>query len=145
MSSALFRKITIGSSVIGLLDSIYLSWIKITNQEALCAGIGNCDVVNTSEYSEIVGIPIAILGAGFYLIILILVLVENGTLFWKENSPLFVFGLSFGGMIYSGYLTYIELVVINAICPYCVLSALAIIVIFILSIFRLKQKLGELE
>ncbi len=144
MSLSLLRKITIAFVVIGLLDSIYLSWIKLSNQEAICAGIGNCDVVNTSEYSEIAGIPIAIFGAGFYLLILFLTVFEKRTSFWKENSPLFVFGLSLGGITYSGYLTYIELVVINAICPFCVLSAVAVTVIFILSIFRLKKKLGEL-
>lgn len=145
MSPSILRKIIIGFVVVGLLDSIYLSWIKLANREAICAGIGNCDVVNTSEYSEIGGIPIAIFGTGFYLFILGLIFFEKWTSFWREYSPLFVFGLSLGGIIYSGYLTYIELEVINAICPFCVLSAVAITFIFILSIFRLKQKFGELE
>jgi uncharacterized membrane protein len=145
LSPSLLRKTTLVLIVIGLLDSIYLSWIKLTNQEAYCAGIGDCDVVNTSEYSEIAGIPIAILGTSFYFLMLILVIIEGRTHFWKNNSPLFVFGLSLGGTIYSGYLTYIEMAVIYAICPYCVLSAVATLFIFILSMFRLKQGLGELE
>ena len=54
-------------ALIGLVDSVYLTWIKITNQEAICSSIGDCEAVNTSVYSEIAGIPIAFLGVGAYL------------------------------------------------------------------------------
>jgi uncharacterized membrane protein len=143
LSSSLLRSISLISTIIGLLDSIYLSWIKLANQEAICAGIGDCDVVNTSEFSEFGGIPIAVFGAGFYTIILVLLMIEERSIFWQNNSQLFVFGLSLGGTIYSGYLTYLEIAVIHAICPFCVLSAIAMLVIFILSLIRLKQGLGE--
>lgn len=136
------RTISIVLSAIGLVDSIYLTWIKLAGQEVICAGVGGCDVVNTSRYSEVGGIPIALIGSGAYLFILLLLLLEDRSSFLQENSALYVFGLSLVGTLYSFYLTYLEIAVINAICPYCVLSAIVISVIFILSIFRLRQGFG---
>ena len=46
---------------IGLADSVYLSWLKLASKEC---GVGACDFVNASRYSEIGGIPIALFGGG---------------------------------------------------------------------------------
>ncbi len=135
----MIKRLLVFLSTLGLLDSIYLSWIKLSNQEALCSGIGSCDVVNGSEYSSIVGIPIAIFGAAAYITLLVALLGEQKNNFLKENGPLIVFGVSLFGFLYSLYLTYVELFVIYAICPYCVLSAIVMTVIFVLSWIRLRQ------
>ncbi len=124
-------------SVIGLIDSLYLSWLKFTHREAFCGGSGDCQTVASSPYSEIAGIPIAVLGLGAYAVILGLIYIEQKSDFWREFSPLLVFGISLVGIIYSIYLTYIEIAVIYAICPYCVVSAIAMLLIFIVSIARL--------
>jgi len=124
---------------IGLLDSLYLSYVKIINSQVYCGTSGQCETVNSSRYSEISGIPIAYLGLGAYLIILALLFLETRSPFWKENSPLAVFGISLVGVIYSAYLTYIEIAVLHAICPYCVVSAIAMFLIFIIAIIRLVQ------
>jgi uncharacterized membrane protein len=141
-SDSLLRKTSVVLSAIGLVDSSYLAWIKLGNQEIMCADIGGCDVVNSSRYSEIGGIPIALIGAVAYIVILLFLLIENRSDFLQENSPLYIFGLSLIGTLYSGYLTYLEVAVINAICPYCVLSAVMMLVIFILSVVRLRQGFG---
>jgi uncharacterized membrane protein len=138
-STLMLRTLVVIFSIIGLLDSVYLSWIKLANREAMCAGIGGCDVVNTSQYSEIGGVPIALIGAGGFLVILFLLLFESRQSFWQENAGIYIFGLSLIGTIYSSYLTYLEIAVIKEICPFCVLSALAMFAIFVLSIFRLRQ------
>jgi len=124
---------------IGLLDSLYLSYVKIINSQVYCGTSGQCETVNSSRYSEISGIPIAYLGLIAYLIILVLLFLETRSPFWKENSPLAVFGISLVGVIYSAYLTYIEIAVLHAICPYCVVSAIAMFLIFIIAIIRLVQ------
>ena len=124
---------------IGLLDSLYLSWVKIVNSLVYCGTSGQCETVNSSRYSEIGGIPIAYLGLGAYLAILALLVLEMRSPFWKENSPLVVFGISLVGVIYSAYLTYIEIAVLHAICPYCVVSAIAMSLLFIIAIIRLVQ------
>lgn len=136
------RKYYSGSMIaafIGLADSIYLTWVKVANQRALCGSYGGCDVVNSSPYATIGGIPVALLGAVAYLTILVLLYLEAKGGFWKNNSPLAVFGISLAGVLYSAYLTYLEVAVIHAICLYCVVSAIAITVVFILSIFRLAH------
>ncbi len=124
---------------IGMLDSLYLSWVKIINSQVYCGTSGQCETVNSSSYSTIAGVPIAYLGFGAYLVILILLFVEKRGLFWQENSPLLVFGISLVGVLFSAYLTYIEIAVLHAICPYCVVSAIAMTLLFVIGIFRLAQ------
>lgn len=137
------RTTSIVLAVLGLLDSIYLVWVKYTGVYALCGPIGNCESVNTSKYSEIYGIPIALLGAIAYAIMILLPLLENRTQFWKEYSPTIVFGMSLIGVLYSFYLTYIEIIVLKAVCPYCVISAIILVFLLVLSVIRLSISLGE--
>jgi len=132
-------------SIIGLLDSVYLTYIKLANATASCAGIGDCDAVNSSSYAEIAGIPIALLGAGAFLAMFLLVFLEKRSDFWLEQGPLFVFMLSLIGVLYSAYLTYVEIWVLNAICPYCVLSAIVLVLILGLSIYRFVRAAPEGE
>jgi uncharacterized membrane protein len=121
------------------LDSTYLTWIKVANTRAFCSGVGDCDAVNSSVYSEVLGIPIALLGVGAYVAIAALLVLEDRLPLLREYGPLAVFGLALTGTLYSAYLTYVELFVIYAVCPYCVVSALLITGIFILSIVRLRR------
>ena len=129
--------------VLGLLDSIYLVWVKYTGAYALCGPIGDCESVNSSQYSEIFGIPIALLGAGAYMVMIVLLLLENRDQVWAEFGPMIVFGMNLIGVLYSIYLTYIEVAVLKAICPYCVISAIILVVLLILSGIRLSISLGE--
>jgi len=136
------RNLTIISTIIGLVDSIYLTWIKLAHREALCLpGLGDCETVNTSRYAEIFGIPTALLGVMAYVVIISLLLLEDQRFLTlpvrKETSKMAVFGLSVFGVLYSAYLTYIEIVVLRAICPFCVISAAAMLGIFIFSLSRL--------
>lgn len=136
---SLFRKLSTGLAVIGLLDSLYLTGVKFTGRYALCGPIGDCESVNSSIYSEVYGIPIALLGAIAYLVILIALLSEGKTKIGQENTRLVVFGISLVGVIYSIYLTYIEIAVLKAICPYCVLSAIILVILLVLSTLRVTR------
>ncbi len=131
------RRLSIALVAVGLLDSVYLTWIKLAHATAACAGIGDCEAVNSSIYSEIAGVPIALLGAGAYLVMLALLLLESRGGFWAENGPLGVFGLSLVGVLYSAYLTYIEVAVLYAICPFCVISAIVLVALLGVSVVRL--------
>jgi uncharacterized membrane protein len=130
---------------IGLIDALYLTGVKLSNTYALCGPIGNCETVNTSQYSQVFGIPIALIGAAAYFLILILLLIENRNDYWTDFSPMLVFGISLAGVLYSAYLTFLEIAVIKAICPYCILSFILIILIFILTLVRLIQGQSELN
>jgi uncharacterized membrane protein len=128
---------------IGLVDSLYLTYVKVSNTYALCGPVGDCESVNSSQYAEIAGIPIALLGAGAYLLIMALLFMEPRSNFWAESGPLAVFGISLVGVLYSAYLTYIEIYVLQAICPYCVLSAVVLVLLLFLTMLRLFKTQEE--
>jgi uncharacterized membrane protein len=125
--------------LIGLADSIYLSWLKLTNSLAVCGGIGDCESVNNSRFAEIGGIPIALIGAAGYLAILVLLVLDDRKPAWRDGLRLTFFGFTLTGTLYSLYLTYLEVFVLRAICPYCVISAVAMIVLFLFAIILLRQ------
>lgn len=120
-----------------MLDALYLTWYKIGGTAALCEGLGDCSTVNNSRFAEIGGVPIALLGAGAYLLLLAVHAAEWRGDLASENAVLIAFGLGLVGTLYSAYLTYIEIFVLKAICPFCVVSALLITVIFVASVLRL--------
>lgn len=126
-------------SILGLIVAGYLIFFKIFPTSTLCIGAGGCETVNTSVYSEVLGIPVAALGALAYAAMLGLLLLENRSSLLQEWGPMLVFGLALAGTLYSAYLTYIELAVIHAVCPYCVASAVIITLILIVSAVRLRR------
>lgn len=134
MKSSSTRTWFIVLAVIGLLDSVYLTIAKLTASRQMCLeGIGDCWSVNQSAYSEILGIPIALLGAAAYAALIVLVLLEQRAFFWRYIT----FAATLFGVLYSAYLTYIEIAVLKAICPFCVVSAVVITLLFALTIYRL--------
>ena len=139
ISDTLLRRAALVFSVIGLLVAIYLVFIKFFPTSTFCVGAGGCEVVNTSVYSEINGIPIAVLGALAYAFVLVLLLLESRIDLVGQWGPLAVFGVALAGTIYSAYLTYIELAVLHAVCPYCVASAVAMVLLFAAAAVRLRK------
>ena len=125
-------------AVLGLAVSVYLAVIKLANATAACGGIGDCESVNNSSYAEIAGIPIAIFGAAAYLVILGLAWIGGRRPEYDEQARMALFGVSLAGTLYSAYLSYIEVFVLHAVCPYCVVSAVCMTGILILSVLRLR-------
>ena len=136
----MLRKALIGLSLIGLADSIYLTYVKLA-ASGVCVAFADCETVNNSIYSQINGIPIAALGAVAYVIMLVVLLLESQIDFLEFNGPLIILGLSLFGVLYSAYLTYLEIYVIRAICPFCVVSAVVLVFMLVLSGIRLQQNL----
>lgn len=138
------RKIAITAAVLGIIDSIYLWIIKLTNNKALCIqGVGDCWSVNTSIYSEIYGIPVSVLGLLMFTAVLGLWILLPKNPFFRQYAPILNFGLSLVGVIFSAYLTYLEIAVIKAICPFCVISAILVTILFVVSLIQLFQTPGE--
>ena len=102
-------------AAIGLADSAYLWWTKLTHTEIIC-GVGECDVVNASPYASLLGIPVAALGVAGYgalLVAAVWVLVaKEKSPSWLPNARLL---MACGGLFFAAYLTAIELFVIHAI------------------------------
>jgi uncharacterized membrane protein len=139
MNDLLLKRISIGLGIIGVIDTVYLSWIKFTSTVAICS-VGDCSAVNSSSYSEIFGIPIAILGLAAYVVIIAIHLLEDQEGWIGDNALMLIFGLTLIGVLYSAYLTYVELFILRAICPYCVLSAVAITLMFGVAITRMLRE-----
>lgn len=133
------RRAALVLSILGLVVSLYLIYIKFNPSSTLCVGVGDCEAVNNSIYSEVRGIPVAVLGALAYAGLLALLLLEPRWELAEMWGPIAVFGLALAGTLYSAYLTYIEVAVIHKICPYCVTSAVVITLILIAASIRLRR------
>jgi len=139
MTKTLYR-ISIALAILGTLVSVYMTIFKLTENQKMCLGNGGCSVVNSSSYSEVSGIPVALLGVGGYLAILAILLIENRIKFFRQNGTLIVFGLSLAGFLFTLYLIYVELALIHALCPFCVTSQITMTILFILSVIRLARQ-----
>ena len=126
--------------VIGIIVSIYMTIYKLTNNDSMCLGSGDCSTVNASRYSEIYGIPVALVGVIGYGAILVMLLLENRNNFLRQNGMLFIFGFSLTGFLFTLYLIYIEFSILKAVCPFCLASQVAMTIIFILSTIRLVRQ-----
>jgi uncharacterized membrane protein len=123
-------------ALLGLADSAYLAYVKLTNQLASCSNLGDCETVNSSRFSEIGGIPIALLGAVGYVLILAAVALDRPG---ASESPRYAFfGLTLIGSLYSLYLSYLEVFVLRAVCPFCAASTVIMFVLLGLSVKRLR-------
>ncbi len=125
-------------AVAGVAVSLYLLTVHWGWWQAVCLGVGDCESVNLSRFSELLGIPVALLGALAYLAI-----IAAGVLIAREmyvdNARIALFFIAAIGVAFSAYLTYIELFVLHAVCPWCVLSAILITAIAILGALELSQ------
>jgi len=134
------RQITIALTIIGVLVSIYMTVYKLTKIEAMCIGSGGCSVVNASRYSEVNGIPVALIGVGGYVAILAILFLEQKPGFFQENGAMMLFGLSLVGFLFTVYLVIVEIFFIKAYCPFCLTSQAVMTIIFIISVIRLIRQ-----
>ncbi len=122
------RKIVTILALLGVGVSIHLTLIKTSDNTFFCT-LGQCGTVQNSKYSEIFGMPVAVLGLIYYITLL--------TLNWAKLSKL-TQAWALWGLAFSSYLTIIELFVLKAICGWCVISFVIIILINLL-VFREEQ------
>ena len=134
------RQITIALAIIGLLVSIYMTVYKLTKIEAMCIGSGACSVVNASRYSEVNGIPVALIGVGGYAAILALLFLEQRSGLFQENGTMILFGVSLVGFLFTAYLIVVEIFFIKALCPFCLASQAVMTILFIISVIRLIRQ-----
>jgi uncharacterized membrane protein len=117
-------------ALVGLLVSLYLWLWKIGALGVLACGDGGCERVQLSPYAQIAGIPVAFLGVVGYLAILAASLAGLQERFrpsrWPTDAIVLLAG---GGVLFSGYLTYLEAAVIHAWCRWCLVSAVIIVAI----------------
>jgi uncharacterized membrane protein len=115
-------------SIVGIFVAGYLSFVEVTETEAVCGPIGDCNSVQSSPYARLFGIlPIGILGLmGYVAILLGWVLKKYGLESWRDSLTILIWGMAFFGVVFSIYLTYLEPFVIGATCMWCISSAIII-------------------
>ncbi len=120
-------------SIIGLLDTLYLSYHAITKTDVACwfFPIEWCKKVQYSKYSRTFGIPNPYLGLLMYIAIILLTYFTGAGQVASWVVPAIVaFGFAF-----SMYFTFIQAFVLRAFCTWCVVSAINFTIMFI-SLFK---------
>jgi uncharacterized membrane protein len=108
------RRAIAALAVLGLAISAYLTWVHYAGIEPVCSSISDCERVQSSDYAELAGIPVAVLGVVGYAALLVSL---------RGPVELTVL-LAYIALVFSAYLTWAELFRIDAICQWCVASAL---------------------
>ena len=117
-------------AVLGIAVASYLTVVRAEGDDPTCVIGGGCGTVQKSEYSELAGIPVAWLGLLAYVGLLIAALIPGQL---GRALGLFTAVVSFG---FSAWLTYAELFIIDAICAWCVTSAILVTLALIITVMR---------
>jgi uncharacterized membrane protein len=137
---------------LGILDTSYITYAKLTNQASGICQAG-CSTVLNSPYAEILGQPLALFGIGAYLTVMILAIApmilggDSAEAISRQQQigkstqlPLF---LVTGAMtLFSGYLIYLLATQIQAICYFCIASALFSTTLLVLAIVGFTWESG---
>lgn len=132
--------VTIALTAAGVVVAGYLTAVALDPSRPLaCGPLGDCHAVQSSEYAHVAGVPVAALGLAMYLALFALAVARWYT---RDRSRAYLlasaaFALALGGVVYSIYLTFLELFVIHAICPWCVTSAVLVCITFALNVHDL--------
>jgi uncharacterized membrane protein len=135
------KRMTIATlSLIGLFVALYLFLYKVGVIGQITCTIGSCETVNTSRWATFLGLPVAAWGVGFYVAMLALTLTATADRFAESRGmSLALVAMSGWGVLFSTWLTYLELFVIHAICMWCVISAIIVTILFVLSLLDLRD------
>jgi uncharacterized membrane protein len=134
-------------AVVGLGVAIYLTYVEGSKAQAICGPIGDCNAVQSSPYAMIFGlIPVGLLGALGYIAILVAWAWRR----WRKDKLAEIagpalFGMATFGVLYSIYLTYLELFVIRAVCIWCLSSALIMAILLPLSLGAASKWLAAMD
>ena len=134
------RALRLVATVLGLLGlgvAGYLTYIHYTGDAPICAISHGCETVQHSEWSKIAGIPVALVGLIGYAGILAALFVPG------EAGLVAAAGQALIGFAFSAYLTYREIWTIDAICIWCVSSAIILTLLAIVTTTRLIRAPGE--
>ena len=125
-------------ALVGLAVASYLAVLKLAGQLPACGPLRGCETVALSVYSDIAGVPVALLGVALSAVLLLLQLVwwRSG----KRQALIAAYGLGLFGILFAAYLTYLELFVIHALCLWCVTYAATVVAGWLVAAFALRER-----
>ena len=130
----------------GLFVALYLTLYKLGYIGNLVCAVGSCEVVQTSKWATLLGYPVAVWGVAYYVGVLAVSLtgLSPSLVDDKRLSQLLVF-ITATGVLFSLWLTYLELFVIDAICMWCVVSAILATILFVVAVLDLREVTAVLD
>jgi uncharacterized membrane protein len=133
-------------ALVGLFVALYLALYKLGYIGTLACGAGSCETVQLSRWATLLGLPIAVWGVGYYAFVLALSVASIQDR-WADSRPLALTLLivTGWGVVFSSWLTYLELFVIHAICRWCVVSAVIAVVLFALVLWDWRAESSKLR
>jgi uncharacterized membrane protein len=121
-------------ALVGLFVAMYLWFFKLGLIGSLSCKIGGCEKVNTSPWAVFLGQPVAMWGVLYYVAMFMTAFASTLDRFADDRrAALALVVLAGWGVAFSGWLTYLELAVIHAVCMYCVISAIIVVIVFVLA------------
>ena len=127
------RAAAVAIAVAGLGIATYLTIVHYAGGEPVCAVAHGCATVQKSDYAQLAGVPVALLGVFGYLAILASLVRDTET---TRSAAAF---LSIGGLAFSGWLTYVEVFELDAICIWCVGSAICMALLAAITTARMLR------
>jgi len=129
--SRILRRVMIGLTALGLADAIYLTYVHYAGIKPACTAGQSCLKVQTSAWSHVGAVPVALIGLIGYVGIML-------SLLWREREEarLATLGMTLIGVAFSAYLTYRELFSIHAVCEWCAGSAVILALLFAGAVWR---------
>lgn len=130
-------------AVLGLLETAFLTVVEFTGSTAAVCPTTGCQIVLESEYAKIFGLPLTLFGFLGYTTMAILAFAP---LLVKEETQkdlrsqvdnttwLLMFAIASAMLVFSLYLTYVMFFTLQAVCPYCLVSAVFSVLLFVLTI-----------
>ena len=127
-------------SLAGVFVALYLTLYKLGYIGTLVCAVGSCETVQTSRWASLFGFPVATWGVAFYIVVLGVSLygLSDAMADSRRLSQALVV-MTGTGVLFSVWLTYLELFVIHAICMWCVVSAILATVLFVISVLDLRE------
>ncbi len=127
-SAHLLYSLALALAALGVGVATYLTVVHYAHQPIACNGIGDCEYVNSSEYAKVAGVPVALMGVVSYAALAALI----ATAWLRDSVTMLIVAwmLALASFAFSMYLTWIELEVLEAICIYCVVSAITMTALF---------------
>ena len=132
-SDRALRLVATALGLLGLGVAGYLTYIHYTGDAPICAISHGCETVQHSEWSKIAGVPVALAGLIGYAGILVALFVPG------EAGLVAAAGQALIGFAFSAYLTYREIWTIDAICIWCVSSAIILTLLALVTTTRLLR------
>ncbi|KKS98163.1 MAG: hypothetical protein UV73_C0003G0105 [Candidatus Gottesmanbacteria bacterium GW2011_GWA2_43_14] len=139
INTVLYNRIIFALSLLGIILAVYVLQSFLRQTPIVCLNSG-CELVRKNPLSYPLGIPVPAVGLVGYSILAVLAFLKTAST--KRNLLYAILGMSAFGVLFVSWFTYTELFIIKAVCTWCAVSAVNMLVIFSLSLLMYREAKG---